>query len=387
MVSELSPTKSSELALGIYQVNSGDQRRLKAFLSNKLFSQAENSQTQLKGAVGGRIFRAAKDGFGLCAKGAGIYQGDLFLIFRGTTTANNKADFVTDARIGITRSKSGLPVHIGFNHTFNSMLPDIRNFILEAKCTGTIHCIGHSLGGAVASLVADWVSRNTPNSVRLYTFGAPRVGTEWFVKSTTKSIGSSYMYRVYHRTDPVPMVALYPFMQAPYQQTGYFINSTEPMTSGAAHFMAKYIKSVSGKSWAQISGMPDQPYNIEAAIESWLISRSPVDSSSASFWRWVDSALIYVVKKVAITSILALQGVFIGAFTLADKIAYILARGIDLADNISIWVEHLMRKLMQALGMKLAKTKKELTRDLIKKVLMCITEKASRDARNALRKI
>ncbi|MCP4432127.1 MAG: hypothetical protein GY806_14210 [Gammaproteobacteria bacterium] len=94
-----------------------------------------------------------------------------------------------------------------------------------------------------------------------------------------------------------------------------------------------------------------------------------------------------MLKKIAITSILALQGVFIGTFTLADKIAYILAKGIELADNISMWVEHLVRKLMQALRMRITKSKKELTRQLIKYVLMRIMENASKDARNALRKL
>lgn len=384
MEKKLSPGLSAELALQSYDVNSNDSKALKVFLKNKAFSQ-KGSKSLLKGAVGGRVLRATTDTFGLCAIGAGTYQSDIFLIFRGTTTANHKADFITDARMGIIRSKTGLPVHIGFNHAFNSMLPEIRKFILDAKSTGTIHCIGHSLGGAVASLVADWASKNTVNRTRLYTFGAPRVGTDWFVKNTTDSIGSHNMFRAYHRTDPVPMVALYPFMQAPYRETGYFIYSAEPLASGAAHSMVKYIKSVSNLSWEQLSALPDKPYNIEIAIESWLKSRSPVHSSSATFWRWVDSALIYVLKKVAISSILVLQGVFIGAFTLADKIAYILAKGIDLAENISVWVERLMRKLMQALGMKIAKSRKELTRALIKRVLRRITEKASKDARNALR--
>jgi tetrahydromethanopterin S-methyltransferase subunit C len=94
-----------------------------------------------------------------------------------------------------------------------------------------------------------------------------------------------------------------------------------------------------------------------------------------------------VIKKVAMTAILGLQTAFIGTFTVADKIAYILAKGIDLADNISMWVEHLMRKLMQALGMKVAKTKKELTRSLIQHVLTRLTEKANQEARDTLRKL
>src|SRR5690606_7526851 len=133
--------------------------------------------------------------------------------------------------------------------------------------------------------------------------------------------------------------------------------------SGAAHKMKKYSDNVSEKSWKQLAATPIQPYNIESAIESWLKSKSPVNTSSASFWRWVDAAFIYVLKKVAVHALVSLQSTFIGFFTLADKIAYILVKGIDLADNVSIWVEHLMRKLMLALGMKVAGSKKELTRD------------------------
>src|SRR5690606_17096016 len=132
-------------------------------------------------------------------------------------------------RIGITFSKTGSPVHIGFNHTFNSMLPQIRTFLAEAKVTGRVHCIGHSLGGAIASLASDWVSRNTKLPTKLYTFGAPRVGTEWFSSATTRALGPRNIYRVYHETDPVAMVALYPFMHAPYKQTGYYIHSAEPL--------------------------------------------------------------------------------------------------------------------------------------------------------------
>ena len=182
-------------------------------------------------------------------------------------------------------------------------------------------------------------------------------------------------------------VALYPLMQAPYRKTGVYLFSEEPLSSGQAHSMQKYVNSVNEKSWQQLSAVPPQPYNIESAIESWLQSKSPVTSTSPDFWRWIESALIYVVKKAAMRSLIALQSVFIGAFTLADKIAYILAKGIDLAENISIWVEHLMRKMMQALGMRVAKSKKELTRSLIRQVLLRITEKASRDARNALKKL
>lgn len=136
-----------------------------------------------------------------------------------------------------------------------------------------------------------------------------------------------------------------------------------------------------------MNDVPDQPYTIESAIEDWLKSKSPVNTSSSSFWRWVDSAIIYVIKKVSMGAILALQAPLIGLFTVADKIAYILAKGIDLAESVSVWVERLMRKLMQAIGMKVAKSKKELTRNLIRQVLTRVTEKANQQARDAIRKL
>ncbi len=386
-MSELNPKDAVLLAQRIYQVQ--NPRLVNDFLEQSYFKKIENKSTSphhhLKAEVGGRIILNHTDGFGVCAQGN---NDDLFLIFRGTTSANRGADFFTDARIGIENSTAGLPVHLGFNNCFSSMLPEIRSFFGAHTSGGkTVHCIGHSLGGAVASLAADWVARNTIHTAKLYTFGAPRVGTDWFVKSTTDAILSKNIHRVYHRTDPVPMVPLYPFMHAAYGQEGHYLFSAEPLTSGKAHEMAKYIESVDLKTWEQLSETPESPYTIESAIESWLKSKSPVDTSSAAFWRWIDSALIYVLKKVSMAAIISLQGAFTTTFTIADKMAYILAKGIDLAENISIWVEHLMRKLMQALGMQVAKSKEELTRSLISNVLARIVEKANKEVRNALRQL
>jgi triacylglycerol lipase len=386
----LSPVKAAQLANEVYAVQRDSEVRF--FLDNPLFKGKENGTAtvhkHLKAEVGGRILLNHEDGFGICVKGGENNKGEIFLIFRGTTMANKKADVLTDARIGLTRSNTGQLVHCGFQHCFSSMLPAIRSFFTSFKGNiKTVHCIGHSLGGAVAALAADWVAKTLKHPTKLYTFGAPRLGTEFFVKSTTSAIGEANIHRVYHRTDPVPMVPLYPFMHAPFNGQGHYLYSAYPLTSGAAHFMANYITSVTGKSWQQMSDVPDQPYTIESAIESWLKSKSPVNTSSASFWRWVDSAIIYVIKKVAMTAILGLQATFIGAFTVADKIAYILAKGIDLADSVSIWVQRLMRKLMQALGMKIVEDKKELTRSLIQHVLTRLTEKANQEARDTLRKL
>lgn len=247
----LSPSKAAQLADEVYAVQRESEFRF--FLDNPLFKKtgkaASSPHKYLKSEVGGRVILNFEDGFGVCADGGDNNVGEIFLIFRGTTKANMYADWLTDARMGITSSTTGLPVHCGFQHCFSSMLPAIRNFFTSYKGSiKVVHCIGHSLGGAIASLAADWVTQTLKRPTKLYTFGAPRVGTDWFSKSTTSAIGENNIHRAYHRTDPVPMVPLYPFMQAPYNRNGHYLYSAQPLASGDAHSMGNYIKSVTGKS-------------------------------------------------------------------------------------------------------------------------------------------
>ncbi len=90
-----------------------------------------------------------------------------------------------------------------------------------------------------------------------------------------------------------------------------------------------------------------------------------------------------------------MQGAFIGGLSLADKIAWLLLQGIDLtldtgekaiglAVDTGKWVLCLMRKMMQALQMKIVETKEELTRALMRIVLERIMDKISREAVKAL---
>ena len=126
----LTPTVAATLASRIYDVQ--NPMLVDLFLKLPYFKRAAKSEASphkhLKSEVGGRVILNFTDGFGVCAEGGENNKGEVFLIFRGTTMANKKADVLTDARIGLTRSATGLPVHCGFNHSFTSMLPQIRNF-------------------------------------------------------------------------------------------------------------------------------------------------------------------------------------------------------------------------------------------------------------------
>ena len=381
MSNALKPSDAARFADDIYTVNK-DLLSYKAFLNDPIFD--TKAQSTLMAKVGGHFFLSAIDGFGVCIKGAGDYKNDIFLIFRGTTTANNKADFLTDANAGLTTSATGQIVHVGFNRTFNSVLPQIKTFLSDYKVSGTVHCIGHSLGGAVASLAADWLKKKAGRSVKLYTFGAPRVGTYFFSKSTTEALKVENMHRVYHATDPVPMVALFPFTQAPYKNTSHFIASSELIATGAAHKMTKYRSSVKGKTWKGLNEVPTQAYDIDFAIEQWLESTSKTDAHSPAFYRWAESALHYVLRKLGLKVLSSIQAAGMTLSTIADKLAYMLYKGIDLASHISYWVIRFIRRIMQALGMKTPKEDNELTQQMVRTALARFTRQSYEAAKLAV---
>ena len=268
----LFPRLSAELAQDVYSVNSGNERELKIFLSRPIFQ--SDAKKVLQADVGGRVINAYKDSFALAACGDGEYKNDLFLIFRGTTTNNNKADFLTDARIGLTSSSGGCPAHIGFCHAFASMKPAIDSFIKDHfknsnQPIRSVHCIGHSLGGAVATLAAEWAYGHVTKNVKLYTFGQPRVGLGFFATTLTYKLGKENIHRVFHTTDPVPMVPIFPYVHTPLPGLGHRIKSDHLIISGEAHKMKTYTDDVDGKTWKQLErAVP--VFNHEKAIKEWL---------------------------------------------------------------------------------------------------------------------
>jgi triacylglycerol lipase len=385
MGKEISTREAAQLALEVYDVNSGHDRLLRAFLGNRLFMQGPTSSQVLKAEVGGRLFRAAKDAFGVCATGAGAYQGDLFLVFRGTTTANNKADFVTDARIGLERSETGWPVHVGFNHAFKAMLPEIRKTVAEEKITGTVHCIGHSLGGAVASLAADWAASSLSVPIKLYAFGQPRVGLSMFSVMLTKKLGVENIHRVFHTTDPVPMVPVFPYLHSPLPGYGRRVISENPIVSAEAHSMKMYSDHMSKKKWDDFSLAP--PLNTHAdAIKEWLRSSANSNPNCPKTFEWLESALIWLPTKQLSVLTHGIQWTAMGIHTFLDKVAWVLAKGVELKDKCSEYVKLFLYKVAKVLGIRIP-SGTSLTRAFLRFLLETLTRRACELALKAIRQV
>ncbi|MFW5694712.1 MAG: lipase family protein [Alkalispirochaeta sp.] len=122
--------------------------------------------------------------------------------FRGTEIKSTHAlkDMSANLGYGVVPFASGL-AYRGFVSAFSEVLEsddNIFRFIAAARkdhgCQRVVFC-GHSLGGALASLAAVYYG----NPCHLYTFGAPRVGDERFVR-----LLPSTSLRFVNAGDPVP---------------------------------------------------------------------------------------------------------------------------------------------------------------------------------------
>lgn len=145
------------------------------------------------------------------------YDNKLVTWFRGT---ESKQDILID--LNFFRTEFILPtlqsqnisnnilVHQGFYNQFNSVFSvldnNINNYINDSNDNNDskeLIFVGHSLGGALATLGACYYSLKYPNiKTSCVTFGSPRVGNNDFAKIFNKNVAESY--RFVNDNDPVP---------------------------------------------------------------------------------------------------------------------------------------------------------------------------------------
>lgn len=291
---------------------------------------------------------------------------------------------MTNGNLSASRSASGQPVHDGFNLAFKSMEPKLKEFLgslMKNKIT-QIHCIGHSLGGALATICADWIRTSYKIKPYLYTFGSPRVGLLGFASYCTKTVGAERIFRAYHKTDIVPCIPTWPFIHTPNSGIDYYLPSPGIVPGATYHGMDKYVESVSGKNWAAISAL-DVERKTDSGVVQWLKSSSPVGLTVTAL-EWLNHALVYVLKKCFIGSAWVISGATKSSLTLMDQLAYILKKGIDISENVSSLVMHLIRKIMEILGIRPVLKASDMTREFIRNILLRLHAKANEYAKAAL---
>lgn len=169
---------------------------------------------------------------------------------RGTRPEmSGKPDLLTDARGTLTVFGGYGPVHKGFKTTYDSALGGLASEERAIMSADVVHCVGHSLGGAIATLVAAQYAGRRKN-VKLYSFGSPRVGAFNAYATMQNRIGKENIFRVAHDLDPISLIGPFPFIHVNPLRTDNN-NMTIPSPTGslfstANHDMNRYIDSVAG---------------------------------------------------------------------------------------------------------------------------------------------
>lgn len=118
----------------------------------------------------------------------------LVFVFRGTLI-DQFEHILTDLRFLPRKYGSRGKVHEGFLVGIKHLWPQIINYVKSLHTHFPIIFSGHSLGGALAQLAFEHVSRQFTQTA-LYTFGCPRVGDREFTQNC-----EGIMYRLVNNND------------------------------------------------------------------------------------------------------------------------------------------------------------------------------------------
>lgn len=282
------------------------------------FNLSNNVVQGTSGSFMEHIFKH-KTGFGVIGTGkkGGNYHGHTVIALRGTAS---KRDVVTDIHCGLSTSANNLPAHAGFNKTFNSIKPALESYFTKNH-SGSVHCVGHSLGGALAHLTANWLhSKQSGRPISLYTFGAPRVGYAGFADKTSNSLHR--VFRCTHSADPIPLVPFWPFVHT----EGEYILNAAPTISANAHRMAGnapgYISTASGfKSFAAVNKRNAHWHKEQVRLD---YEKRHQASFTSKWAHRLGAALITLLKDTG--NLYEIQHMITSGLTFYDKVAILLTK-------------------------------------------------------------
>lgn len=348
----LLPAQAATLANRVYDVQSDTQweRIVKARGSAGsvgLYGFDLNPK-RIKGVTGGRFIKDDA-GLGFLAMGSGKRQGEALVAIHGTASL---ADGITDANCSFDLSPGGHLVHRGFALAYKSMQQEIVGYFQQkGHNPSQIHVVGHSLGGALATLAAEQFAL-AGHGVTLYTFGAPRVGNTHYTNVMRQMLGANNIRRVYHEADPVSMVPIYPFTPLPNNGTGHCLPWNGWQVSLYAHFMENYIASIGECHW---NSLPQaSKLDFFGSIEAWLTGvaegSNTVGMFSAKALRMIFRALCWIIEKVMAIGAATLQFAASGGAIVVDALSYLLYSGCLLGDKVERHVSALISAIMQFMG-------------------------------------
>lgn len=319
----ISPIVAAQLADSVYSIRQlPKSNHQNIFLGQRVlecfdFDVLNNRVEARTGGMFGLWQRTS--GFALVGHGKNQFAGHHVIAVRGTKTSH---DWLTNGNVGLSVSRGGAQVHSGFNQAFESMRPALSRLLaphLNRTVQG-VHCVGHSLGGALASLVGDWVRAEYRKPVKVYTFGAPRVGMHGFSSKFTHS--TEGLYRCTHGADPVPSVPLWPFVHAPMNGFEYRLDRSSGI-SVEAHGMGPnnrpgYVNTANSEEWTSLHQNALEYLSVPVRLD---YERRHEASFTTRWAEKISAALITLLKDAGYYSAVMAQATLSSSLTFYDLLA------------------------------------------------------------------
>ena len=352
-MSTLTPEQAAAIASGVYALR--DQTVTQAAARHDvlgcegMFDVVDDSR--FNGVSGGLYVCKVLGGFGYIAEGIGRHAREILVATRGTAIG---VDWLTNANIGFHPGPGGERVHAGFHETWKSFSAEIARF-LRGRNPTVIHCVGHSLGGALATLNADYFSSIRAGQVKLYTFGSPRVGGSAFAGSLEDRVGTQNIFRTFHCADPVPMIPLFPFFHVPAAGAGYQLgNGARGIFNFGAHGMAKsYVPGVLDQNWTALRNRDlgnDGKMNVQLWLEQVSAGSGGIVKGSTWALAMICKALTWLLEKAALIAFTGLGAGVSAGLTALDYLAMMLAKGAELSVEISAYLRTIVAAIFRFLG-------------------------------------
>lgn len=358
----LSPGQAADIAGGVYALRL--QSVVKATADGQTLGceglfDAGRAQ-RFEGKSGALAWKELS-GFGYIAEGVGVFAGDVLIATRGTQGAKTGPDWVSNYNIAMQLGPGGLPVHAGFHEIWKTFRKDVSDFLSQRqRPPRLLHCVGHSLGGALATLTADHITREKHCAVALYTFGAPRVGDALFARSLTGRIDEGLFFRVYHPSDPVPMIPLFPFFHMPFGGAGIAVdNKLGGLINSDAHAMEdSYRSAVGDKSWGTLRNGAAARADQAAQVKGWLEQSAQGSGSfvmgSARLLDMIGRALAWMATQAGKLVVAGISMQAVSAFTALDQLAWLLTQAAHLQQEMRSHLRSLVGAILGFLGRKAA---------------------------------
>ena len=353
----LNPTQIYVLSDKAYELKKRNSDVLKRELATALPFVNIESMKVITATTG--LFTPVASGFGFMAQLNGGRSKEIVIATRGTDTL---ADAGTDIKAVTHPGPTGHLIHKGFGATFASYVQQLNAFIRQQNLgfqPTAVHCVGHSLGGALANLNAAACAELGMNSY-LYSVAAPRVGQLPFAEHLSQKMNVAHVYRVANESDIVTMVPCYPFVHSPYVHGTYLLEGGLFDVNPMQHQLGKGYLSLVNSTWRQLESLTQSkrqalqnsmyPANNKEAGPFEQMIKLPGAMFSGRLLKMINMAINDMLKRLGAHSLLSVSQFGSGAFTVLDQMAEILSRHAQASQRNARQMQGLLDAVMAYLG-------------------------------------